>query len=627
MRGLTGIGAAALAAAISLTATACASSTKAGGTVAHPIRITMQASDGTDSDANSSYFVSQVQRRSGGRIQITLGNDYPSGHARNEPRLVRALLSGKVQMAYVPARAWEEGSPVTAFRALQAPLLITNYPLLRRITTGPIGRSMLASLSSVGVVGLGLVPQRLRRLFGRIPLDSAATLHGARIRPITSPTGEQALRALGAVPVTIDASRAAGPAMGSGKIDGVESETISIRNNGYPSYAHYLTANIALFAKATTIAIRRSVFDRLSTQDRRILRAAANATVAHADPAAGERTDMATLCRLGVKLVTATPADLASLRPLARRAYPTLERDADTRQEIRAIEQLKRTTTAAVSDIPSCPRTRISRARSNGVGPTGTYAVTASLSDVTKAAGNHSGGENYGSFRLVLRNGQFRMSDRRPAGELVQGHASGLSAGTYTIDGDRITFTVHAASGDTPLGARGDPPVICRWSLDRNELTFRQLPPKARANANARGFDAAGPPFLFVKPWTEVHGAPGAQPAEAFPTGTFETKITPADVRGVDGLAWWAHWETLTFTKNGTFIDVWFHPRRPDQPTVRGRYFARGDRMYQIYGPGRKDSYRWSYNRGTLIMQPLSHPDLDELGMLIYTAHPWRKIR
>src|SRR5262249_22238897 len=154
-------------------------------------------------------------------------------YARNEPRLVRALRSGKVQMAYIAARAWEEASPVTAFRALQAPLLVTNYPLLRRVTTGPIGRSMLAGLNSIGVVGLGLVPERLRRLFGRRRLDSAATLRGARIRPATPGTGEMALKALGAVPVTIDDSRAVGPAMARGRIDGVEAETISIENNDY----------------------------------------------------------------------------------------------------------------------------------------------------------------------------------------------------------------------------------------------------------------------------------------------------------------------------------------------------------------------------------------------------------
>jgi TRAP-type C4-dicarboxylate transport system substrate-binding protein len=622
MRSLAGIGAVALAATLLLAATACASSTKAGGTVTHPITLTMQASDGPDTDANSTYFISQVRKRSGGRIRMVLGSTYPSSDARNEPRLVRALRSGKVQMAYIPSRAWEEASPVTAFRALQAPLLVTNYPLLRRIITGRIGHSMLMSLNSIGVVGLGLVPERLRRLLGPKPLDSAKTLHGARIRPVTSPTGEMALRALGAVSVTIPAARAAGPAMGSGQIDGVESETISIENNDYLSYAHDLTANIALFAKATTIAIRKSVFDRLSGGDQRILRAAAEATVAHADPAAAERADMQALCRQGIKPVTATPADLASLQPLALRAYPPLESDAITRREIRAIEHLKKHTTPAVSDVPLCPSAPTNQSGSTSGGPTGTYVMTASMSEVAKSAGHHDAGDNYGSFRLVLHDGRFRISDRRPAGELVQGASSGFSTGTYAIQGDRITFTTTAATGDTPMGPPGADPVICRWSRYRHQLTFHQLPAAAQATASAHGLDAGGPPVLYVKPWLQV-GRTSAPASSVFPTGTFETKITVADLRGTGFPANNAHWETLTFRKNGTWRDVWFHPRRPDQPPAGGHYSVQGSVI--TLTPANPDVLHWSYDRGQLTFRVVSDPD--RFGRFTYTAHPWRKIK
>jgi C4-dicarboxylate-binding protein DctP len=618
MRRPARVAAAVLAAAIPLTATACASATKAGGTVPHPITIVMQESDLADPPAN--YFIAQVQKLSGGRIRIVPGTAYPSSDSRNEPRLVRAVRSGKAQMAYIPSRAWEEASQVAAFRALQAPLLVTNYPLLRRITNGPIGQSMLKRLSSIGVVGLGLVPDRLRRLLGSKPLDSAASLHGARIRPVTSPTGELALKALGAVPVTIASSRAAGPEIKSGKIDGVESDTISIENNGYMTYAHDLVANLVPFAKTTTIAINQSLFDSLSSGDRGILQAAAAATVAHTNPAAAERADMPELCRQNIQLVMATPGELASLEPLARSVYPKLEQDPTTRREIHAIERLKATETAPtkVSDIPACPKTHASQSVSAGNGPpAGTYTATLSQSEIAKASGNQPN-ENWGLFRLNLRNGRFRMSDRRPGGQLVQNASHGFSSGTYTTQGDRITFTNHAAAGDTPLGAPGDPPIICRWSWYRGQLTFTPLPAAARAQARARGLDPVGPPLLPVKAWQRTHGAP---PASAFPNGTFETRINAADVRGVSGPTWWAHWETLTFRKNGTFTDVWFHPRRPDQPTVNSTYAAHG-RLERIGN----DTFSWTYYRGSLTLRIVRNVDLDKLGYLIFQTHPWQKI-
>src|SRR5262249_25364705 len=123
------IATAALAVAIPLTATACSSGSKAGGAVTHPIRIGMQTTG--PNDPKPRYFRSQVRKRSGGRIRIAVASTaYSSLDNRNEERLVRAIRSGKVKMAYIPARDWQEASPVTAFRALQAPLLVTSYPLL-----------------------------------------------------------------------------------------------------------------------------------------------------------------------------------------------------------------------------------------------------------------------------------------------------------------------------------------------------------------------------------------------------------------------------------------------------------------------------------------------------------------
>ena len=114
----------------------------------------------------------------------------------------------------------------------------------------------------------------------------------------------------------------------------------------------------------------------------------------------------------------------------------------------------------------------------------------------------------------------------------------------------------------------------------------------------------------------------GGTASHAFPTGTFETKITPADVRRVGGPTWWAHWETLTFSKNGTVRDVWFRPRRADQPTTGGRLVVHGNQVW--WG---RDKFHWSYYRGLLTLRIVKNVNLDTLGFLIFQTHPWRKIR
>jgi hypothetical protein len=107
------------------------------------------------------------------------------------------------------------------------------------------------------------------------------------------------------------------------------------------------------------------------------------------------------------------------------------------------------------------------------------------------AAPRHEVGANWGSFRLALRQGHFRLTDHRPAGALVQNANSGWTTGRYVINGARIKFIPQAGAGDTPLGRHGQEPVICRWSLYRGALTFHLV-------ANAAD---PGPPLLFVKPW------------------------------------------------------------------------------------------------------------------------------
>ena len=244
-RRLGSIRLAGVALAVALTACGCSggsSQTKAGVGESRQLTLRMQSPDSVDPDAT--YFVKQVKARTHGRIRIVIDGDmYTSSYPDNEVRLVRDLRRGKVSLAYVPSRAWVRDR-LPAFQALQAPFLITDYALLRRITTGSIARSMLASLDDAGLVGLGLVPKELRRPLGRFPLASPQAFRGARIRVPTSPTSELALRALGAVPRTNFSSQAALDAMTAHRLDGVESDAHAIYDNGYVHVAPYLPSNL-----------------------------------------------------------------------------------------------------------------------------------------------------------------------------------------------------------------------------------------------------------------------------------------------------------------------------------------------------------------------------------------------
>jgi C4-dicarboxylate-binding protein DctP len=425
--------------------------TKAGVGVARSLTLTMQTPDGDDPDA--AYFAEQVQRRTGGRIRIVVdGNTYSSVDPDNELKLVRALRSGNVALAFLPSRAWErDGLPT--FRALQAPFLITNYALLRRVTLGPIGARMLRSVSRFGLIGLGLVPKELRRPLGSAPLVSPAAFRGARIRVVKSPTSVLDLRALGAVPVTnLDAHETLA-ALEAGRLDGVESEAHSILSNSYESVAPYLVANIPLFAKAQTIVIRRDAFRRLSASDRSAFRAAAAATVAHADPAAQERAEIRELCRSGLKLVDAPPPAQRALRRAAARAYESID-DPASRAAVAAIDRLARRLAGVSATMPACPSKAPASATGNQTFPQGTYESRLTRADFRKG---HSPW-NLGfptPWRIVIRDGRWHTNEHPPF------------AGRYFVRGDELTFLIL-----TPPNHHNVREVV-RWTYFRNQLTLR----------------------------------------------------------------------------------------------------------------------------------------------------------
>lgn len=449
-----------LALLVPLLLVGCGSGAKAGGKHGG-VHIVLYT---TDADPDVAYFAGEVEKRTDGRIRLVENDSrYSSADPNAEFRLIRDLERGKVKMAYIPSRAWERtGEGVLSFRALQAPFLVDDYGLLRRIATGPIGASMLASLGRIGLEGLALVPSEMRRPLGGRPLVSAASFRGARIRLVPSPTSIAVLRALGATTVTdLDSSQTA-DALAAHRIDGVESGMRPIQDNNYVGTVPYLPSNVVLFPKTTTLTVRRDVLARLSESDRAVLQAAAAATVRHADPAAAERGEFAGLCSR-VKLVTASPADLASLRQASAPVYAELERDPATARAIRAIEALRGA--AGPSTLPSCKHAVPAPVATKTPFPTGRFVTTVTRADVLGAGldlQHHPGYPQ--TLTTVIDGGHWRQTwtprvkDDPP-----------YVAGRLQVRGDQVTFVLAY-----PKDARGIRDTL-RWSYFRGQLDLRVL--------------------------------------------------------------------------------------------------------------------------------------------------------
>jgi TRAP-type C4-dicarboxylate transport system substrate-binding protein len=397
---------------------------KAGGSRAPVVLRLAVAHAADDADAPvARFFAARVAELSDGSLRVrVVFNAAGQQVVDTEARVARMVRDGEFEVGWVGAGAWD-GLGVTSLQALQAPFLVTSYALLDRIATGPLASRMLAGLQGHGVVGLALVPDRLRHPIGVWhPLASPADFAGARVRVIPSRATEALMRALGATPVHVSGD-GVDAAIARGEIDGTEHSLGGTWPGG-----HYLTANVTFFARALTLFAGRRAYERLDDDQRAAIRKAAARTIAHVVAHPPPENALVRRYCDGGRVVTASRDDLAALTRASRPVYVDLERDAQTRALVAAIRDLKATTPAAPTaappdcahQTPAAQGRRVSSSTLNG-----TYRWR-----LTKAAAVAVGHPNDPDIGKVMTR---TLRDGKWAG----GHGP---TGTYEIVGNRIVF-------------------------------------------------------------------------------------------------------------------------------------------------------------------------------------------
>jgi len=422
-----------VAAAAALAGCTSGAANKAGGSEA-PTVLTVGDSNSPDQPDTAAirHFAAQVDKLSHGslRIRIVYG---AAGAATPyvEERVIRAVQSGRFDLGWIGARAWDEVD-VSGFRALQAPFLITTTQLLNRVVTSPLAAEMLDSLSSQDVVGLALVPDFLRHPVGIAhKLTSPADFAGARIRIQPSRVSAALMRSLGAVPLEIS-NNEIGLAIDGGRVD---AEELSLQNPVWPSI---ITGNLVFFPKALTLFGSQQSFHGLSDGQRRVVRAAAVETVRHV--IARYPTDAViakSVCDKANRrrFVFATAGERAALLRKAQPVYRMLEANPQTRRFIERIKAWKRTTPA---DPPLNLAERCSRIQpdAQALGPlrpaalvNGTYRWVLTAPDGRAFWGESSDTSDLPMIgTAVLRDGTWAFAGPDHDG------------GTYSIHGDRLRF-------------------------------------------------------------------------------------------------------------------------------------------------------------------------------------------
>jgi TRAP-type C4-dicarboxylate transport system substrate-binding protein len=458
----------AVVAVVALAVTGC------GGGTAHktrgtPITLRLATPDrqGLPGAKAIAHFRDEVAERSHGAIRITPVYEAAGTASRFDQVVANFVRTGRVEMALIPARAWDQYH-ITSLRALQAPFLIRDRAVLEEVVTGGLATPLLKGLGAAGVTGVALWPESLRHPFAfKRPVRSPHDFAGLAIRAPSSRASYRLLRRLGAKPVDL-----AGDALKQAVRDG----SVAAAESGFELAAETLprlgtgTSNITFFPKVNVLVANSRALGRLDDHQRNTLAAAARGTLDWVkDNTPSEQAAAHSYCHQGGRVVAANPSDLAALVTAARPIYAELERDPRTQALIGRIRALRQQSGAPAA-APTCGPA--SAARSVPASPgraskalDGVYRTKLTVEEMVAAGVNEARArDNAGVHTITLSDGRLRDT-LIPDATSVAGKPCD---GTYALAGQ--TFTFRWTPG-TPCS--GD--FTATWSLAGGKLRLADV--------------------------------------------------------------------------------------------------------------------------------------------------------
>ena len=465
------------------------------GAVRHAVTvIRLQLPD--EGNPDGLYFAQDVARRSDGTLKVVVDSStYPSTVPANEARLVAALRSRTVGFSYQPARDFAAAG-VPGFQALDAPFLVTTVRASELLASSPLASAMLSQLSSLGLVGIGLIPTEPRQILSTRPLIAPAAFNGIRLRITDNPETAALVTAIGARPVQRESASQVRGLLRSGSITGVETSPEYMLANSYNADASYLTS-YAVIPKFETIVATQAAWRALTAAQRAAIRQAAADTLAHARQVpARESQELAGFCRGGLILDQPSPAQLAALARETTGAMPAGARVAAMVRMIRAAVPGTGPQPSPIPAAPGVPHREHGSAGDRAAPPQHPRRLRARR------------GREHPARRVRHDRHRGRLPRRRPVrqrleqaitwtwhlyrdGKVTQGQKPGFpdqqfNRGHYIMKGDEVTFVWDAYTGLTP--------ETVRWSYFGGQLTF--------AIVNVQ--DTAGRVIYTAHPWRKV---------------------------------------------------------------------------------------------------------------------------
>lgn len=210
-------------------------------------------------------FSERVNQRSGGVLNIA---DIPGSTLGSIPAMLQMLMQGEVDMALAPFDRLGELLPKFAFTCM--PFVFDDLAHADRVLNGPFADWAMPDLLQHGLHRLANWEWGFRQISNNTrPLLHPDDLHGLRIRVPPIPQYQEAMLALGCVPVIVEFSQL-NPVMRQGLVDGQENPVAVIHAYRIYETQRYLSLIDYSYGGMLQL-INRQKFESLSAEHRHIL--------------------------------------------------------------------------------------------------------------------------------------------------------------------------------------------------------------------------------------------------------------------------------------------------------------------------------------------------------------------
>jgi C4-dicarboxylate-binding protein DctP len=250
------------------------------------------------------HFKRRAEALTAGRVRVEV---YPDGSLYGDKDEVEALQLGAVQML-APSLSKFGQLGINEFEVFDLPFIFADYPQLRAVTEGAVGKKLLRKLEVKGIRGLAFWDNGFKSFSAARPLHSLADFHGLSMRVQSSMVLEVQMRALGASPQVIGFSDVRA-ALEAGIVDGTENPISNFVSQRMHEVQKHLTLTRHGYL-GYAVVVNERFWDGLPKDIRRKLEQALAESTAYANWIARANNDeyLATLRAAGTTEVH-TPTD------------------------------------------------------------------------------------------------------------------------------------------------------------------------------------------------------------------------------------------------------------------------------------------------------------------------------